>query len=1001
MNLQSCIFLLLFAFLFSCRGEEETVSSFNNLTEEEKRLPQNALKSMKVAEGLHVELFASEPMVTNPTNISVDHRGRVWVCEAYNYDVDPEKADEKGDRIVVLEDIDGDGKSDKRTVFYQGTDINSPLGIFVSGNQVYVSRSPNILLLADTNGDLIADKKELLFTNLGKKGDHSAHSIMPGPDGKLYFSTGNYAGEIKDKGGNAIVDRAGFVVNQKGLPYLGGMVMRFDSGGKNFEVLGHNFRNNYEPAIDSYGNIWQSDNDDDGNQSCRINFIVPYGNYGFVDEVTRAAWTTNRVGVEEEIPMRHWHQNDPGVIPNVLITGAGSPAGMAMYEGDDLPGKFFGMPVHAEPYDNVVRAYLTRKEGAGFKASTENILKSEDQWFRPVDVSTAPDGSLMIADWYDPILGGGAAGDATKGRIFRVSKERSYKIPTYDFSTIEGCVEALKSPNNESRFQAYSGLISQGSKSVSLIEKLWYSDIPAFRARALWLLAKLDSKDAFLNEALADPQPDIRIAAIRFVLQNKDDVLPFLTGLRNDKDVHVRRELLTALRYSHSSGGAEMWTDLAMQHDGNDRWYLEAIGIASDLHADMYFDTWKNKVSPDMSNPAHRDIVWRVRSSAALPYLADIIAASPQVEASLQYFRAFDFHSDPNKNQILLSLLDLPRPDKNKFSAIALQLIDPAAVSKNQKLYTALHNAMTDTRGTRSFIDLVEKFSLHDRKADLISLAVANPRTDVSSAAVDLLIKFNAFADLREILVRNDSSTLNLLESLHSKGNREIINLLSGVIVHSKNPLLIRQQAVHTLGSTWPGEDKLLGLVSDKDFPAELKTAAAGVLFNVYRSSIQREAAKFLPPPVARGSALPSVKALVASNGDPRKGETIFQKLCSSCHRAGERGEKFGPELSQIGSKLSKEGLYRAIIYPDEGISHGYATTHVILKDGTQSIGIVTSETDLEIVVALAGGTSSTYKRSDVAELKQSDHSIMPALAPAMEKQELVDLVTYLSGLKK
>ena len=84
---------------------------------------------MHVADGLQVELFASEPMVTNPTNISVDSKGRVWVCEAYNYDVSPAHEDKKGDRIIVLEDQDHDGKADKRTVFYQGTDITTPLGI--------------------------------------------------------------------------------------------------------------------------------------------------------------------------------------------------------------------------------------------------------------------------------------------------------------------------------------------------------------------------------------------------------------------------------------------------------------------------------------------------------------------------------------------------------------------------------------------------------------------------------------------------------------------------------------------------------------------------------------------------------------------------------------------------------------------------------------------------------------------------------------------------------
>src|SRR5688500_6975735 len=134
--------------------------NFDSLTEDEKRLPENALSSMHVVDGLEVELFASEPMITNPTNISVDPMGRVWVCEAYNYDVAPEQRDAKGDRLVVLEDTDHDGKADKRTIFYQGTDLLLPLGVMVLGDKVYVTCSPNIFIFTDANRDLVPERKD-------------------------------------------------------------------------------------------------------------------------------------------------------------------------------------------------------------------------------------------------------------------------------------------------------------------------------------------------------------------------------------------------------------------------------------------------------------------------------------------------------------------------------------------------------------------------------------------------------------------------------------------------------------------------------------------------------------------------------------------------------------------------------------------------------------------------------------------------------------------------
>ena len=121
-------------------------------------------------------------------------------------------------------------------------------------------------------------------------GLHVTYTLSPRPDGMIYFSIGNYTRNMVDSAGNPLVDKSGFTISQSGDPFLGGAVMRCSPDGKNIEVLGHNFRNNYEPCIDSFGNIWQSDNDDDGNESCRINFVMYYGNYGFLDERTRASW---------------------------------------------------------------------------------------------------------------------------------------------------------------------------------------------------------------------------------------------------------------------------------------------------------------------------------------------------------------------------------------------------------------------------------------------------------------------------------------------------------------------------------------------------------------------------------------------------------------------------------------------------------------------------------------------------------------------------------------
>jgi putative heme-binding domain-containing protein len=789
-------------------------------------------------------------------------------------------------------------------------------------------------------------------------------------------------------------------VNQKGQPYLGGMVLRCDPDGKNFEVLGHNFRNNYEPCIDSYGNIFQSDNDDDGNESCRVNFVMYYGNYGYLDERTKASWNVNRVNIEEIVQQRHWHQNDPGVVPNMLITGAGSPAGMTFYEGDHLPEPFRNMPIHAEPYYNVVRAYPIQPAGAGFSASIKDILKSDDQWFRPVDVSAAPDGSLIIADWYDPILGGGAAGDADRGRIYRVAKDKStYNIVPYDLSSVDGAIRGLKNPNSETRYESLLKLGGNDPESKNALLGLWKSGNAVFRARAFWILASAENNDDIIREALADKSPSIRIAAIRAAVQFENDVVKLLSPLSRDTDPAVRRELAIALRYSDSPEAAKLWTELANQYDGNDRWYLEALGIGADRHADLFFNAWV-KASPDMQKKSSKDIVWRSRAATAMTQLTEYIMDAPDIRTAERFFRAFDFHSGSLKNERLLTLIDLPRHDKNKIAVLALRQMDADQMRMTPKLQKALDNALSETKGTIAFVNLIDKFKLKNRKDQLLDAAIKERGNEIGLAAADLLLRFNEIQTLEKAFLQNDSDVSALLESVKGKGHPEIIRLTQSVIVDSSRSLSLRQQAVQILGSSWPGETALLEMVKHK-FPEELKEIAGGVLFNVYRSSIQREAEKYLRRPSVGGSNLPSIKELVASSGNVDKGKVVFVTYCTSCHRVNNDGVKFGPELTQIGSKLSKDGLFRAIIFPDDGISYGYESYLIHTKDGSQVLGIVSSETTAEVDVQQPGGTSVKLKTEDIFKKEKSDRSIMPALASSMSKQQLIDLVEYLSSLKK
>jgi putative membrane-bound dehydrogenase-like protein len=450
---------------------------FAGLSDDDKRDPKYAVGSLNVAPGLEATLFAAEPMLKNPTDIDVDARGRVWVCEAYNYRpaVNGNPTNKEGDRIMILEDTNGDGKADVSKVFYQGPELESPLGIWVQGNRVIVSDSPNVWVFTDDNNDDKADRKELLFTGIGgEQHDHGMHTFVFGPDGKWYFNFGNAGEQLLDKDGKPVVDvGTGKPIDKQNFKQ--GMVFRCDPDGKNVELLGQNFRNNYEVAVDSYGTMWQSDNDDDGNKGVRINYVMEYGNYGYTDELTGAGWQANRTNAEAEIPKKHWHLNDPGSVPNLLQTGAGSPTGMIVYEGKLLPQQFQGQMIHCDAGPNVVRSYPVQKDGAGYKAEIVNVLEgARDQWFRPADVCVAPDGSLIIADWYDPGVGGHQAGDQSRGRVYRVAPPNSpYTMPKVDVSTTEGAIEALQSPNMSIRYAGWQKLNGMGMKAEKPLVKFY------------------------------------------------------------------------------------------------------------------------------------------------------------------------------------------------------------------------------------------------------------------------------------------------------------------------------------------------------------------------------------------------------------------------------------------------------------------------------------------------------------------------------------------------
>jgi putative membrane-bound dehydrogenase-like protein len=992
--------------------------------------PAEAAATLKTPDDLEATLFASEPLLTSPSDIDVDAAGRVWVCEVTNYrgrrDTRPE-----GDRILVLEDTDGDGKADKQVVFHQGRDVDSALGICVigegPGRKVIVSCAPNVFVFHDDDGDLVADRKQTLFTNTGDpQHDHSVHAFVVGPDGRWYFNFGNTGHQVCDANGTPIVDRFGITVNDSGKPYRQGMVFRCKPDGTDLEVLGHNFRNNYEVAVDSFGSLWQSDNDDDGNRGVRINAVLEFGNYGYVDERTGAGWRTPRTNLEKEVPLQHWHLNDPGVMPNLLQTGGGSPTGICFYEGDLLPSRFHGAIIHCDAGPNVVRGYMVTPRGAGYTAEITPIADGEsDRWFRPSDVCVAPDGSLIVADWYDPGVGGHGMGDIDMGRIFRIAPPASvWEVPVYDFSTVAGCVSALASPNTCARATAVTRLAGNAEAAPALQAAFEQATDPRLKARYAWAAGMLPGQAAGWIERLANQDDDrLRAIALRLCRRVQGDVLGLVARFTADSSPLVRREAAIALRGESGPTADRLWGELAARHTAGDRWETEALGLGADSPAgfaeageslwDGRLAAWLSLVGDGWSSPAGREIVWRSRSSRTPELLGALLAEpSTNVSEALSLIRSLDFQDGALARAAVAAVLREPQVDRAEAGEWS-SLVLPELVLRLERddladdaLRKQVGLACDHTRGTGRFVDIVGRFGLADRVGELVEFAsLAGTDDGVAGDAARVALSLGGADVVRRGILADDDGSARLLEAVGLRPDDACMQLLQSVVYDSDAPLARRASAIRGAAKSQRGCRSLIRQAQDGKLEGPLAEMAAAAISACPWGDIRGEAAGVLPMPKALGgAALPPVADLVNRSGNAEAGRAVFMGVgtCIKCHKVGDEGKMVGPELSGIGRKLSRAAFYEAILVPSAAISHNYETWTALSADGQTVSGLLISKTPTEVVIRAADGIDTTIKTDDLDELVKQPVSLMPAdLAATMSADDLVNLVTWLETLNR
>ncbi|MEE3367971.1 MAG: c-type cytochrome [Planctomycetota bacterium] len=325
-------------------------------------------------------------------------------------------------------------------------------------------------------------------------------------------------------------------------------------------------------------------------------------------------------------------------------------------------------------------------------------------------------------------------------------------------------------------------------------------------------------------------------------------------------------------------------------------------------------------------------------------------------------------------------------------------------LNSNPKWKAAVRRHLRRIEGRPKYFELVERFELRDESPQLLQLARAAKTPSATVSAVRLLLKFEQQEAIRQAFKQHPDQAPGLISSLGLAGGVVVLELLQPLVTDDKQSLAVRSAAARAVGRNLMGQQFLLGLVRSKSLARDLHFTVADVLFASPAAEVRDEVARYLKLPAAKGKPLPPVSELVERRGDKRRGAEIFRirGTCAKCHKVRGTGKEVGPDLSEIGSKLSSQALYVSILDPSAGISHNYESYIVVTAEGTVLTGVKVSESGTRITIKTAEAVERTFAKEDLEEVIKQPTSLMPEdLQKNLSAEDLVDLVEYLKTLKK
>jgi putative membrane-bound dehydrogenase-like protein len=966
-----------------------------------QKSPDEELASLRAPEGMEVSLFAAEPLITNPAAIDVDTHGRVWVAEIQWYRSQAKQP--PADKIKVLEDTDGDGRADKVTTFAEG--LFAPMSICVAGDKVYVATSPDLWVYEDKNGDLKADgpPTKLLTGFGGHNHDHGSHSIVLGPDHKWWMAHGDEGFDVTGTDGSHI-------------KFQFGAVLRGELDGSKLETVAVNFRNIYEVCVSSFGEAFLTDNDNDGNESVRVCWILDGGDYGWFGRPP-----FDRRELDAQVPVgtpyrEAWHFRgyQPGFVPGTLVTGFGSPCGICFYEGDAFGESLKNMPLHCDAGPREVRKYPHQSHGFGMTAQTENILTTDgDPYFRPDDICTGPSGELYVSDWYDGGVGGHAYNDPDHGRIF-VLKPKDKKLapvsPAGPYATIDEAIAGLKSPNLATQYLARERLLAEGEKSVPALTALLRDGEPDFRARALWVLDRIggDARRLVVRH-LRHTDADLRALAVRILRRHGDQYATEIIALVDDGSPAVRREVALMIPQMPDGMAQRAWLRLAKRFDGTDRYELETLNIAGGKRKAELFNIWSEQVRPEQLALA------QLLDAEAATAMVNRLLASTELTAE-QRQKLFDqlaFNSSLAAGEAVLKTALDDHADAalrgRAWQILATHLSGNwRDLAQREELRSGLRALLAQPDTQPLALDLITRNELRDLAGDVLQLLADDSQSlEIRQAAIQAAVQLHAEgvrAALQGILTSKD-------ERLHEDAMRALVELqdwgaFSELLLGKDHALEERAALTGRLMSSTNGAYFMLRMLDEKSLPEDLREQVLQLATNHPDINVRVLFEKYLPEdklPERLGDKV-KPEEILALAGEAARGERIFFESsaaqCKSCHAVQGKGSNVGPELSQIGRKYAREALLETILLPSKAIAPEFYPYTVETESGQVLVGFVLEKNDHEVVFKEANGNVFRLPAKEISVLERREQSLMPELVLRdVSAQDAADLLAYLMTL--